>query len=135
MRRVVHSSVRYPRAMAPSTRMPTSRLNSPGFNLGGRPGAGFAFSPASPRSRRASRQCITELAWHPSVRAMDHKDHPSFSKDAAITRRASNSFGEPLGRMMMSSSGILAGTSLYCITYAEVNNTGCRAVQVVGMEL
>jgi hypothetical protein len=64
---------------------------------------------------------MTELAWHPSVRAMEHKDHPLFSKDPAITRRVSSSFGEPFGRMMMSSSGMLAGTSLYCITYAEVN--------------
>lgn len=99
MRFVVHRSVLYPHAMAPRNRSVGNFFNCAGRSFVGRPGAGLAVSPESPRRRSVSRQRMTELCEQPRRRATAVIDRPDFSNSTARRRRLSSSAGLPCGRM------------------------------------
>jgi hypothetical protein len=119
IRAVVQRSVRYPLLMAPWMRILASRCFCLGVSLAGRPGTGIGLSPASPRSSRASRQRLTEIGAQFKRRPTSLSDRPESKSSIALSRRFSNCFALPYGRMKASS---FWGCSHYNITYADVNN-------------
>ena len=122
-RRVVHTSVEYPRAMGPLTRILTNRFKSRGLSLGGRPGAGLALKPSSPRLRTASRHRFTVVGGQPRSLPTRYKLSPWSTIDTPSRRRTSSSSADPFGRTTLSSAGKVRGGHDIIIIYAEVNNT------------
>ncbi len=117
IRRVVHSAVSKPHASAPRSKRRGNFARCRAVNLGGRPGAGFAFNAAEPRRRTASRHRITELWQQPSRRATSVMEAPAFNRSTARRRRRSSSSGLPCGLI----SEEYMSETLMSITYAHVN--------------
>lgn len=100
IRWVVHSSVRYPLAIAPFNKISANRSFWATLSFGGRPGEARTSKAASPFSFRASRHRITELAWQPTCLATLFMDAPSSNRANARRRRSTIRSPEPFGRNM-----------------------------------
>ena len=100
IRCVVQRSVRYPLAIAPRSKIRTSRRSWVAVNCLGRPGDTRTRRASSPRRRHAFRQRITELAAQPIRRATSLNDKASDNSFRARRRRSERKSAEPFKRIM-----------------------------------
>ena len=117
IRRVVHSSVVNPDAVAPWSNRRGSFFNCFALNFGGRPEAGRACSASGPRRLTRSRHKMTELCEQPRRRATSVIDAPPSNSAMACRRRRSSSCGLPCGLIPKSYNHHREMS----ITYAHVN--------------
>jgi len=103
IRAVVQRSVRYPRAMAPRSRVLRSRRFWAAVRREGRPGEAWTLYTPSPCRVRWLRQRMTELAGQPILRATALRLKPLSSNWRARRRRSARTSADPFGRILESS--------------------------------
>jgi len=95
----VQRSVPYPYASAPRKSIASNFFFCLADKRAGRPGAGVARKALAPLRSTTSFHRVTEDAEEPTRRATSRTPKPDLRRLTARRRRASNSFGLPLGLM------------------------------------